>query len=389
MRHVPIRHAIIRAWIAPPLAIGVLVALGYLLRFGPWGRVWNLALAGAAIGWVAWLANGRWRDSAVSIAAILFTLAGIEAVAVLIQARPIDTYSPGYSVPHPVLGWAPGQPGVYHHVKRHRGNGAVIFDVRYTIDPHRARAVTSAQVGSPVAFLGDSFTFGFGVADADTLPQQFADAIGRRLPVLNLAMSGYGPQQVLRALETGLHDARLRGARLLVHQTAAFQAERASCWTSLMLRAPRYALVDGSPRYQGACYGDWWVALRGQITASATYHQLIAPILGGPSRAEMELYIAMLIRAGVVARDRYGAPLAILYIPRSGGYLANAAMTEAAVMGRLRDGGLLVVDAALDAAAFPGQLLTIPRDSHPTGTANHARAALLRDGVAQMLALPP
>jgi hypothetical protein len=51
-------------------------------------------------------------------------------------------------------------------------------------------------------------------------------------------------------------------------------------------------------------------------------------------------------------------------------------------MGRLRDGGLIVIDARLDPKDFGGQGLQIPGDGHPTGVANRARALLVRDALA-------
>jgi hypothetical protein len=55
-------------------------------------------------------------------------------------------------------------------------------------------------------------------------------------------------------------------------------------------------------------------------------------------------------------------------------------------MERLREGGLVVIDAGLDPNDFPGQNLKIPGDGHPTGVANRARAVLVRDAFAALAA---
>jgi len=363
----------LRAWALPPLVIAILVAAGYLLRFGAWGRVWNMALAGATLCWLAWLQRGRWRDTSVALASVLFCLAAVEAAGVWLQSGPIDRNTPGYSVSDPDLGWRPGAPGIYHHVKQYRADGGLIFDVRYTIVPDHERRVESAQSAPSVIFLGDSTTFGTGVNDADTLPQAFADATGRRFQVRNLAMSGYGPQQVLRRLEL---EPRLQGARAFVFQTASFHAERASCWASFMLRAPRYVLREATPAYDGKCYENWWIAVRSLFIASATYQQFFAPLIGQPSRAEVELFVGMLIQADKTARARHGAPLIILYMAQHGDYLARSGLTDADITARLRAAGVQVVDGTLDPTAFPDPL-AIPGDGHPTPTANRARAAIL------------
>ena len=64
--------------------------------------------------------------------------------------------------------------------------------------------------------------------------------------------------------------------------------------------------------------------------------------------------------------------------------LRRAGVTDAQIMGRLREGGLVVIDARLDPRDFPGQELQIPVDGHPTGVANRARALLVRDALAGM-----
>ena len=76
-------------------------------------------------------------------------------------------------------------------------DGEVVFDVTYTIDD-RYRRVTPARPGATRAliFLGDSFVFGEGVADDETLPWRVAEAMPDT-QVYNFGYSGYGPQQAL------------------------------------------------------------------------------------------------------------------------------------------------------------------------------------------------
>ena len=85
-------------------------------------------------------------------------------------------------------------------------SGASIYKAEYTIDSNLLRETLSAETGPTIAFFGDSFTFGEGVNDAETLPQAFADLLGRRERVLNLGFSGYGPHQFLAELQTGRFD---------------------------------------------------------------------------------------------------------------------------------------------------------------------------------------
>jgi len=200
--------------------------------------------------------------------------------------------------------------------------------------------------------------------------------------VLNLAVSGFGPQQFLRVVETGLYDDMLIPALSMAYLTAPWHAERSACLRGFMFWAPRYELVDGQPRFAGIC-GDTW---------SNRLHLLLSVIpagnldarLGRANGAAIDLYIAILTRAGELSRKKYGARTVILYL-RDAAYTAQIGVSDDEIMRRLREGGLMVVDASLDAAAFPGQDIYIPGDGHPTGVANRARALLLRRNLGDLL----
>jgi hypothetical protein len=365
------------AKIAIPVAI--LAALYYVFDapYTNWSGFLYFALGFALAVHFAVLARGWGRNTLTVVASLLFFLAGAEAVAIFSESRPIDIRPRGYSASRPELGWGPEYPGTFRQVKLAAGTRETIFDVSYTIDAHRNRAVTSTETGPTVAFFGDSMTFGTGLNDTDTLPQQFAELTGRKFHVVNLAFPGYGPQQMLRALEVGLQDDVLKNPRLFVYQTAAWHAERAACVASFVLRAPRYILVNGEPVYQGTCFGNFLPAMGQLIANTSLFRVFISRTLRGTTREDVELDIAMMIRAGKIAREKYGAPLAILYLPTGRGYLERAGITEPEIMDRLRAGGLIVVDGGLKREDFGGQPLAIPGDGHPTGIANRARAEML------------
>jgi hypothetical protein len=111
------------------------------------------------------------------------------------------------------------------------------------------------------------------------------------------------------------------------------------------------------------------------------YSMFFEPAFGGARSADIDLFVAILVRAGQLAREKYGVPTLVLYLPDEA-YASRAGVTDAQIMGRLREGGLVVIDAGLDPGDFPGQELQIPGDGHPTGVANRARALLVRDASA-------
>jgi hypothetical protein len=374
------------------VVVPLLIITGALLTYfdgaSYWTRFRGLCLAFTTLAYVAVMARGRFRDAAAMIASFALALAAVEGYFVEHYRTTIDTNTPGYSVYNPVLGWGPAHPGVYHHHKVDAKTGRVILDTDYTIDAHLTRKVDSAADAPTIAIAGGSTTFGSGIADSATLPQAFADAIGRRLHVVNLAFSGYGGQQFLRILETGLHDDVLTRMRAFVFVSQLEYADRAACGLGYTLPGPRYELVDGKATFVGSCAEEWSLPLRWLFEITSLY-DIIAPRFDKTTlRQKVDLYIAILIRAGQIAREKYGVPTIIFYMPAAddaqrGGY------TAAEVADRLRAGGLIVVDGTLDLSAFPGQELFIPGDGHPTGVANREWARQLVTGLTGVISLGP
>jgi len=359
----------------PALLLGAIVYVRSS-PFTAWTRFQTFALALALVVHLAVILRGRLRDAMVVVATLLLCLTLIEAYCVDALVTTSDIIAPDYTVPHPTLGWARGHAGVFHHIKRDVETGRVILDATYTIDGNLNRHVVSAEDGPTVAFYGGSDTFGVGLEDSDTLPQLFADATERHARVLNFGVAGYGPQQYLRALETGMNDDVLTRPRLIVYETIPWQAERTACINSYMRTAPRYELVGGQAVFQGACAERWSLPLRILWEHTSIYGKFVEPRLSGARPEKLDLYVAVLARAGQIARDKYGAPTAILYTP-SASYLRPAGYTDEDMMRRLREAGLVVVDGTLDPRAFPGQTLEIPGEGHPTGAANRIWAERL------------
>jgi hypothetical protein len=359
--------------------LGLIVGAGiyFHLNSSPrWHRVQSLSVALAVALYVAVLVRNRWRDAIMIVASLVFCLIAIEVyISVAYQPALIDVTA-SFTVARPILGWGPKAPGIYHHIKKQTATGRVVFDVDYTIDTELHRQVVSAADGSTVAFVGGSDTFGLGLPDAATLPQLFAAATGRSVHVVNFAYPGYGPQQFLRALETGLFDG-LKQPRLFVIQTDPWLADRTSCINSETERGPRYELIGAQPAFQGTCAEGESLVLRLLERVSSIYPAIIAPALQGATLEKIDLFVTILVRAGQLARDKYGATTLVIYEPNEP-YLRPVGYTDQRLVQRLRDGGLVVVDGALDPAAYPGQDLTIPGEGHPTAVANRAWAMLVQ-----------
>ncbi|MGB2730941.1 MAG: SGNH/GDSL hydrolase family protein [Methylovirgula sp.] len=325
--------------------------------------------------------RGAWRNAATVVAATIFGLATIEFASATMEAN-VAHYARGFSVSRPILGWGPSAPGVYHSSKT-AANGAPIYSVDYTIDDHLLRRTLSGSGEPAVAFFGDSFTFGEGLPDSETLPQDYADLTGRKTRVLNFGFSGYGPQQFLRALETGMFDPLLGNTKLFVYLTVAWHAGRASCRDGFMARAPRYELREGKPVFVGACREGIIRFIQDAFLSSASFRRF-AGITDSVDRHDVEIYLAEFRRCVELVKRKFGGRLIVLYMSGNDAYLAKSGFTDASVKERLRQSGVEVVDAALAAADFPpGTALSIPGDGHPTAIANRARAVLLKNYLAK------
>ena len=134
-------------------------------------------------------------------------------------------------------------------------NGRKIYDVTYTIDSNLNRQTLAGEAGKGIAVFGDSFIFGEGLEDHQTLPQQLADLQQRRSPIYNLGFGAYNPAQALAQLQTGVLERILLNTRVIVQFVAPWHAERTTC---KVLRgrvndAPHYTIWKGEVLYQGTC----------------------------------------------------------------------------------------------------------------------------------------
>lgn len=122
----------------------------------------------------------------------------VEGVSYLIlqerEARGIQITKDEWQEDHATLGYRP-KASFSGNERKWRGDSTV-YDVTYTFDSLHRRITPAA--GSPdqfALFFGDSFTFGQGVEDNETLPAQFA-ALAPEFRPYNYGCGGYGPQNM-------------------------------------------------------------------------------------------------------------------------------------------------------------------------------------------------
>lgn len=278
----------------------------------------GLALAG-----VVAFGRSSWRVTALLAAALLLGFSAVEAVCRFLIVPPAvnlsvaKTYEPvAWTIDDPEVGYRP-RPAQATRAEARYGD-EFLFRQTYTIEPSGARATPGSGEGGPTyLFIGDSFVFGEGLADAETLPAQFAARLPAPAHVVNLGSLGYAPNHLVRALEIGLYDRHAVGkVAAVVTWIHPVQLPRVSGDAGWLDSSPRYALDDpGPPRYTGSfanhrledpfAQASYWA--RGHLASAA---RVAEPLL---ERDRIALYVALLGRLRDLVRTRYGAPLVLLY----------------------------------------------------------------------------
>jgi hypothetical protein len=118
---------------------------------------------------------------------------------ILAQDKILGSYNYQYFIPDPDLGYKiTPKDKIYTSIKT--SGDKVIYDVSYHIDKNGFRITPQIKPNQECTwFVGDSFTFGEGVNDNQSLPWLWAEH--KHVNTVNFGIHGYGPHQVLRVLE--------------------------------------------------------------------------------------------------------------------------------------------------------------------------------------------
>lgn len=393
-----LRSALHGLLLASFIAIGFAAGIGALHSF-----VWAaaFALVGALVGGI--VLNTKWvRNTAVTLVTIFACLlVGEGAISVTrgstapppngAAAAPVANTVARFEpeslfVPDAALGWRL-RPASTIRARRARGEHT-IYDVTYTIGPEGHRVTPASRPdGDTVLFLGDSFMFGDGLPDTETVPQLFATKTGARLRVINLGVSAYGPHQVLRQIEQGIVDRAVAGQKVkaVVLYFNDDQLPRAAgdknmeWWWQV---APQYEVTSEGLRLTGTAAEAW--ARRGPIERAVS-ESLKTSVIASVSRRivrivpQMRLSEAVLRQIRVSLQERYGVELLVIYWSKdpSKFYPTNITwMIE-------RSGApMMFIPDLMPAAGLTLENALIPEDGHPNMRLNDAIATALAKRIA-------
>lgn len=235
-------------WLHPLLLVSVVVCSTitiFLTVEQPF--LWMLILWTTAsfIGAI-WVKTTWQKTVLVNFSAVLLVLATYECYLWLRELNSDPTqmhgsYTIDYFDSDELLGYGPTKSNVATAEKYHGDN--LIYSVRYTINDDGLRVsppTVEPELGC-VLFFGGSVTFGEGVADDQSMPYQVGDLTDNRYRIYNFAFHGYGPHQMLAALEQSRVDeiAHCRPTHV-IYQAIIPHVERAAGLATWDKHGPRY-----------------------------------------------------------------------------------------------------------------------------------------------------
>lgn len=258
-------------------------------------------------------------------------------------------------------------------------DGERIYDAIYTIDAQGGRVAPPPNNGEvAIVLAGDSYNFGEGVRDDQTLAYFLQQRSHQVLRVPTMAVPGYGLHQLLRQLELGLpgrHGAAM--FEWLVLSVGESPIARANGHFEQSRGSPRYELNErGQPIYAGTFDGEasfeWHRRL---LHVSLLYKSVWQAWTSLAPSHDSEVFVALLRRIQDLAARKYGARVLVLY--HAGFLHANDYAGQRAQYHRLfSEAGVPFIDVNLaqpdvDASYF------IAGDGHPAAKLNALLAELV------------
>jgi hypothetical protein len=189
-------------------ALTLLVAAGsvFMAQTSLVPYLWAALATTTICAYIACISERSWiRALWINLAVLSCTLGAVEAC--LWSKEPLERqmqYSEGFFVPDETLGYKPLAGQTLSHRTSIRNEP--LYQVSYTINTDGLRVATPSGVDpSPtkpcLAFFGDSFMFGEGMPDEDTMPYQVWKKLKGTYRIVNFGFLGYGPHQMLASVQ--------------------------------------------------------------------------------------------------------------------------------------------------------------------------------------------
>lgn len=291
------------------------------------------------------------------------------------RGRKIEA-SPPMLQPDAEYGYSYKPNGSYRYIMRR--DGQLVYDVTYTIDAQGGRATLPPNDGRIAIMLGgESFHFGEGLHDHQTLAHHLQRRSRQSLRVPNFSVSGYGMHQVLRQLE--LDVPRRYGAPRfdwMVLSVVDNHIERVNGGVLWSDGSPRYKIdAMGQPVLAGKFSDDAPDWLKNLRTGSRLYYALTQAWANLAPTPDGRLFVAIMRRIQALAAEKYGARVLVIYYPGHTTY--NDYVGRRDVYHRLfAEAGTTYIDVSLAIPDLDASYY-IPGDGHPSEKMNLALADLV------------
>jgi hypothetical protein len=355
--------------------------------------MWACALAALlGLAGVALFHGNRWRTAALVVAALALSLAVLDAFAGLLSPTAINyglvrtTVPRWWPPPDPILGFRP-EPNS-EALNTATFGPETVYRRTYHFDADAARLTPQGPAGADTyLFLGDSFVFGQGLPDDETLAAQFAKANGLKVRAINLGVPGNAPNHLVRAFEAGLLDRyAAQSVKAVVTWIIPAQLARVTGDGSWLGSSPRYVLEGGKLRHTGS-FNEYRLL---HPIAGARYllgeQFAFVDAIGMKQRQDeqVELFLAMMARLQQFSRDKFGAPLVVIYSWPDETSQPGHGQSEFAqpmlvgVLDRLRKLGIPLISVDRVTGKYDAARLLIPHDGHPNAFSTEIIAAELK-----------
>jgi hypothetical protein len=245
-----------------------------------------------------------------SLRAVWFNLAAVVialgALELYFHSREVErmagSHTEGYYEEHKLLGYCPAAGRKSRAIKYH--GDELVYDVNYHIDRRGLRVSPPLQeqpTCGGILFFGGSFTFGEGVEDHQTMPYLTGVRTDGRYVIDNFGFHGYGPHQMLAALEMGIVDEIVgESVSYVIYQGIPAHVARSAGRVKWDRHGPKFILnSNGKPVYSGhfddeLTHSIRW--LRKQLDKSALYRWSVSQLREATTE-EIALYTAIVAAA--------------------------------------------------------------------------------------------
>lgn len=187
-------------------------------------------------------------------------------------------------------------------------NNKLLYDVVITTDSDglRISPACNGKCDSSVLFFGDSFTFGEGVNDSETMPFLVGLGLKDKYRVYNFGVHGYGPHQMLSAIEHGMVNSIVKNeVRYVIYQSVYPEhIRRALGFRSWDQHGPMYKLGNDMQAYYAGHFDDHLRNKSGLWQKSSIYRKIMSytPRI---HKTDQYLFIAIICKSKQLLVKKY------------------------------------------------------------------------------------